>query len=307
MKSTPLVSVLINNYNYAAFLKCAINSALTQTYKNLEVIVVDDGSADSSREILESYAGQIRTILKPNGGQASAFNVGIQACRGEWICMLDSDDYWLQNKVDWVVQTANAHPKANLIYHRVQNVDRDGVPLGIPWPKRVYGGDLAPVVQRSGGWWPYPPTTALSFRRSFLKSIPEVPEIDFRTCADAYLADLAPFLGEVIGIPKVLSDYRQHSNNLYSGRSERMVIERYLLRHGALNRALETLGSTTRVSLEDHFPYQYARYRLGEGDRYKMSVVALKFPWNSVIQKSRGLAGLWLRARPTTPLQEARP
>ncbi len=307
MKSMPFVSVLINNYNYAAFLPCAIESALAQTYENLEVVVVDDGSTDHSREILERYANKIRILLKPNGGQASAFNAGIRACRGEWVCMLDSDDYWLPHKVAWVVQTANAHPQADLIYHRVQNVDRDGNALGLPWPKRVYGGNLAPVVQRSGGWWPYPPTTALSFRRSLLENIPEVPETDFRTCADAYLADLAPFLGEVIGIPKVLSDYRQHSNNLYAGRSERTLIERYRLRNSALNTALKDLHPTIQVSLEDHLPYQHARYRLGQVSRLRMSLSALRFPWNSFTEKSLGLAGLWLRSRPTPSLLEARP
>jgi glycosyltransferase involved in cell wall biosynthesis len=307
MKSSPLVSICINNYNYDTFLRCAINSALSQTYPNLEVIVVDDGSTDRSQEILETYKGQIRTLFKPNGGQASAFNLGIRACRGEWICLLDSDDYWLPNKVEWVMQTANTYPKAEMIYHRIQNVDQDGAALGMSWPKRVYGGNLAPVVQRSGGWWPYPPTTALSFKRSFLEKILDVPESDFRTCADAYLADLAPFMGEVIGIPKALGSYRQHSRNLYAGRSERTQLERYLLRNRALNSALQNLGSTTQVSLDNHLPYQLARYRLGEGNRLKLSLLALQFPWNSAAEKSLGLAGLWLRSRLTTSLREARP
>ena len=89
MNSKPLVTILICNYNYGRFLAEAIESALAQTWKNIEVIVVDDGSTDESREILTKYKGKIRIILKENGGQASAFNAGIAKARGEIVCFLD--------------------------------------------------------------------------------------------------------------------------------------------------------------------------------------------------------------------------
>jgi glycosyltransferase involved in cell wall biosynthesis len=70
----PLVSVIVNNYNYARFLPDAIDSALRQTYGHVEVIVVDDGSTDESRVVIASYGNRIRAVLKRNGGQGSAFN-----------------------------------------------------------------------------------------------------------------------------------------------------------------------------------------------------------------------------------------
>ena len=81
----PLVSILINNYNYADFLDHAIRSALDQarSYEPVEIVVVDDGSTDHSRQIIKSYAGAIVGIFKENGGQASAFNAGVRASRGE--------------------------------------------------------------------------------------------------------------------------------------------------------------------------------------------------------------------------------
>ncbi len=79
----PLASILINNYNYGRFLHEAIDSALSQTYPHTEVIVVDDGSTDNSREIIASYEDQIIPVLKENGGQASALNAGFAASRGE--------------------------------------------------------------------------------------------------------------------------------------------------------------------------------------------------------------------------------
>src|ERR687885_1217665 len=93
-----LVSILICNYNYAQYVKEAIDSALNQTYSNTEVIVIDDGSTDNSREIIASYGDKIIPILKQNSGQASAFNVGFAISKGDIICFLDSDDTFSAEK-----------------------------------------------------------------------------------------------------------------------------------------------------------------------------------------------------------------
>ena len=77
-----LVSIIIDNYNYAQFLPKAIDSALAQTYSHIEIIVVDDGSTDNSKEILEDYKERVQVFQKPNGGQASAFAFGLQQSRG---------------------------------------------------------------------------------------------------------------------------------------------------------------------------------------------------------------------------------
>ncbi len=74
-----LVTILINNYNYGRFLRQAIDSALDQTYTNIEVLVVDDGSTDESRSVIYSYGDRVRAVFKENGGQASTFNAGVAA------------------------------------------------------------------------------------------------------------------------------------------------------------------------------------------------------------------------------------
>src|SRR6266446_10892486 len=89
--SNDLASVIVNNYNYARFLREAIDSALDQTYRNTEVIVVDDGSTDGSREIIASYGDRIIPVLKENGGQNSALNAGFLLSRGNVMLVLDSD------------------------------------------------------------------------------------------------------------------------------------------------------------------------------------------------------------------------
>src|ERR1019366_560992 len=117
--SSPLVSILINNYNYGRFLRDAIDSALSQTYPNTEVIVVDDGSSDDSRDIIATYGERIIPILKHNGGQASAFNAGFAASNGLWIHLLDSDDIFLPNKTGRVQELTAAYSSAGMIAHNV--------------------------------------------------------------------------------------------------------------------------------------------------------------------------------------------
>jgi glycosyltransferase involved in cell wall biosynthesis len=99
MKFNFLVSIIINNYNYGHFVSEAIDSALNQTYSQIEVIVVDDGSTDNSRKIIASYEHRITSILKENGGQASALNAGFAATQGDIICFLDADDIFLIEKL----------------------------------------------------------------------------------------------------------------------------------------------------------------------------------------------------------------
>src|SRR5919199_656326 len=111
-KNQPLVSVLITNYNYEHYLKQAIDSALNQTYPHMEIIVVDDGSTDNSKQVIASYKDKIISVFKENGGQASAMNAGFAISQGEIICSLDADDVWLPTKVEQVVQAACAYPNA---------------------------------------------------------------------------------------------------------------------------------------------------------------------------------------------------
>ena len=85
-----MISIIINNYNYARFLRAAIDSALGQSYQPIEVLVVDDGSTDQSRAIIDSYGDRIRPVLKKNGGQASALNAGFAQSQGDSVIFLDA-------------------------------------------------------------------------------------------------------------------------------------------------------------------------------------------------------------------------
>lgn len=99
-----LVSAIIPTFNRARTIERAVNSVLNQTWKKIEVIVVDDGSTDQTVEILKTYRGKIRVICQKNGGASAARNTGIKAATGEIISFLDSDDEWLPEKTERQVQ-----------------------------------------------------------------------------------------------------------------------------------------------------------------------------------------------------------
>src|SRR6266508_2917548 len=140
-----LVSIIVNNYNYGSFLRDAIDSVLQQTYAFIEVIVVDDGSTDNSREIIHSYGDRIRLIFKENGGQASAFNAGLAQSRGEVIIFLDSDDMLLPDIVARVANVFDANPDVAKVMYRMEFIDTMGVRTNLVQPSShlpMRSGDL---------------------------------------------------------------------------------------------------------------------------------------------------------------------
>jgi glycosyltransferase involved in cell wall biosynthesis len=213
---TALVSILINNYNYAEYLGEAIDSALAQRYGNCEIIVVDDGSTDGSRAIVESYGTCVRAIYKENGGQASAFNVGIAASGGGFILLLDSDDILSPNAVTECVE---AFPRGySRVYFRLQSVDRQGRTLGIATPMNNFQPmDGYPVDCRSVGGMIYwgPPTSGNFFSASILRKILPIPERTYRICADAFVVAKTSMHGPVRSLDKTLGSYRLHGKNAF--------------------------------------------------------------------------------------------
>src|SRR5580692_1260134 len=98
----PKVSVVIPTYNRATKVPVGIKSVLAQTFSDLEVIVVDDGSSDGTGQILSDIFGdRIRYIAQPNQGASVARNRGVEEARGEWVAFLDSDDIWEKDKLEW--------------------------------------------------------------------------------------------------------------------------------------------------------------------------------------------------------------
>lgn len=113
----PRVSVVIPTFNRKAFLKEAIESVLSQTYRDLEVIVVDDGSEDGTAELVTALADKrIRYVWQPNRGPAAARNHGASMAQGELLAFLDSDDLWTPRKLEKQVSFFQDHPEARICY-----------------------------------------------------------------------------------------------------------------------------------------------------------------------------------------------
>ena len=125
----PRVSAIIPAYNAAWCIGRAIDSVLAQTYRNVELIVVDDGSQDDTAAILAGYGDLIRVITKPNGGLSSARNAGIQAAAGDYVAFLDADDWWHPDKLVRQVGLMERRPELVFCSTRTSVQTPDGAPL----------------------------------------------------------------------------------------------------------------------------------------------------------------------------------
>jgi glycosyltransferase involved in cell wall biosynthesis len=125
----PLVSIIIPNYNHARFLGDAIRSVLAQTYRPLEIIVVDDGSTDHSGEVAAGFGDQIRYIYQTNAGLSAARNTGLRAAKGSLIGLLDADDMYEPNFLETLVAALQADPSADGVYCGYRFVDEANRPL----------------------------------------------------------------------------------------------------------------------------------------------------------------------------------
>ncbi|MBE3604162.1 glycosyltransferase [bacterium] len=158
------VSAIIPVYNGAATVADAIRSALAQTFSALEIIVVDDGSTDSTPAVLEQFGDRIRVIRRPNGGISAARNQGAAAAAGEYLAFLDADDLWEPQMVERCAAALDAHPECVMAFANLALVDSDGRDLGA----RLIGSgfDHAPTLEEMlVRLWPIMPS-AVMVRRS---------------------------------------------------------------------------------------------------------------------------------------------
>jgi hypothetical protein len=217
-RSFPFVSVVINNFNYAEFLPEAIESALCQRDVRVEVIVVDDGSADDSRKILRGYGRRLRAVLKENGGQASAFNAGFDASRGDIVIFLDADDGLFPDTAARVSECFRRRPELVKVHYRLEVVDAHARPTGDAIPPAAVPlayGDLRKDVVRSPDDIPYPPTSGNAFASNALRRVLPMPEAEYRSLADVYLSNLVSLLGPVDRLDGLGGFYRVHDRNAH--------------------------------------------------------------------------------------------
>jgi len=209
------VSVCVINYNYAHFLPDAIESALAQDHPNLDVVVIDDGSTDTSLVVARRYTPEVRILRKANGGQGSAVNAAFTAATGDLVFFLDADDMLTPGTVSRAVTAYLADPSIAKIQFEMEIVDADGVAIGrrIPGPRTVFpSGDLSRRVLLERNY-PWPPSSANAYSAEALQTVLPIPELIYRGDTDCYLAETTPLCGPVVSMRHVGALYRWHGAN----------------------------------------------------------------------------------------------
>lgn len=231
----PEISILLNNYNYGQYIGEAIQSVLFQDYPDFELIIVDDGSTDNSREVISSFSDpRIKIVLKNNGGQLSAFNEGFKIASGNIVCFLDSDDMYQQGYLSAVVKQFAQYPDCGCLLGRVEYFgDKTGFD-SLFYPDGFLGAN--PFSTATRHVWKGVPTSACSIRRQILARILPYTENEkyWKTRAD----DILIFGTDLVGANKYCFSsptikYRIHGNNLFYGKTNTSK-EDYVLRKNAL-------------------------------------------------------------------------
>lgn len=267
----PWVSVIINNYNYERFLARAMESVLAQSYPRVELIVVDDGSTDGSRDIIMNYAERLIPVFKENGGQGTAFNSGYEASTGELVLFLDADDCLIPNTLQTVVDLYNADGGQGLakIQFTLEMVDADLKSLGklIPPSLPATQEELFEELLTTWGYRT-PPTSGNVYTREVLEKVMPVPPSYYNYSTDAYLNIQTPFQGRVLSIKEILGKYVYHGANQWLTLGNELSLDKIRNYVEVDERNKELLRSTT-----EKFGYALK----AKDNRYSMRSVMMLF------------------------------
>ncbi|WP_299486065.1 glycosyltransferase [Acaryochloris sp. IP29b_bin.137] len=219
-------SIIINNYNYDAYLASCIKSAIHQTYSTVEVVVVDDGSSDNSRDTIERFGHQVQGVFKDNSGQASALNAGFTACTGDIVCFLDADDLFQKDKVSQIVQCFRQFPEIDWCFHPLAYIDPEGRPH--PYQNQRISSAIwdlrAQIVTAQS--LPYIPTatSGMCFSRRLLEQMLPMPD-ELKITSDNYLKFAALALSKGYFESTPLACQRLHESNAYTNRADQAELK----------------------------------------------------------------------------------
>jgi glycosyltransferase involved in cell wall biosynthesis len=262
----PLVSIIIPNFNYGRYLSFAVDSALGQTYRNIETIVVDDGSTDNSRARIASYGNRVRAIFKTNGGQTSSCNAGYAASRGDIVHFLDADDLLRPEAIDRIVAAMRRGVAA--VQTPVMAIDASGKLLGsiLPLLPPNWTPERIRRTVRRTGIYPHPPTSGNAYARWFLDRILPLSTARVPCGVDGVLNGMAAYHGDVVVLPDPLAYYRFHDANMGAAiKIQPETLKHFLLLSLMRNAVLVLEARRCGVSLEPAIlerDFYFAQYRL---------------------------------------------
>jgi glycosyltransferase involved in cell wall biosynthesis len=203
------VTIVICNYNYERFLGKAIDSALGQDYPATKVLVIDDGSTDGSRALIEAYGSRISSVFKKNGGQVSAYNRAVEEIDTEHVILLDADDELYPSAVSEVMQKFDSGSYVKVQF-RLDVITSSGELTGAHVPHTDAPKECGSLL-RHGWLYPSPPASGNAYLVSALRRLFPMPETpDTRYGADFFTIYGIVLMGRVASISHALGAYRVH-------------------------------------------------------------------------------------------------
>jgi len=206
----PRVSAIIPTYNYARYVAAAVESVLSQSFDDLEIVVVDDGSTDETRETLRHLSTRIRYVPQAHRGLAATRNAGIRVSRGRYLAFLDSDDLWLPDKVSMQVARLDAEPAVGLVYTEA-TLFNDESPTEIPhsfWSDHPSGKILPRLLRHN-----VVPSPTPMVRRELFEQVGPFDE-RLSACEDWDMWIRIAQVSEFSYVDRVLAKYRVHAANM---------------------------------------------------------------------------------------------
>jgi len=264
-----LVSVVIPTYNRADLLPEAIESALKQTYRNIEVIVVDDGSSDDTPEVCGRYGSRIRYVRKENGGIGSALNRGIAEMSGEWFKWLSSDDYLQPEAVELLLRKA-WEENAKIVYGSYRIVDRDRRVVGFhPERNWDYLSFAAHLVRQHVG-----NGSSVLIHKSVFEKVGLFDEhLKAGEDYDLWLRACLVYKFRFKCVTAFILNYRAHEKQLTAQVREQALANRTYIR----NRILKQIKMSDPVFFK-FLEYHLHPHTLGEAVRYVRRLFFMRLP-----------------------------
>ncbi|SEF38991.1 Glycosyltransferase involved in cell wall bisynthesis [Methylobacterium sp. 190mf] len=219
------ISIIIINHNYGEFLAESIRSCLSQNRPPHEIIVVDDGSTDCSRDIIAGFSSLLRPVFHDQRGHVESVNSGFQISSGQICIFLDADDFLHSNCLEIVDE--NWEEGLSKLQYRLDTVDRQGVDQKMPFPS--FSHKLTPdeVFRQSllYGVYPWTVSSGNAYSREFLLELLPIDSVKVYRSPDGYLNKLAPLYGRVKSLDAILGSYRVHGQNAWAQDAKSVKVE----------------------------------------------------------------------------------
>jgi glycosyltransferase involved in cell wall biosynthesis len=289
MPTYPKISVVTTNYNYGHFLEETIDSVLSQNYPNLEYIITDGGSSDSSVEVIKKYESHLAYwISEPDRGQANGINKGFRKCTGEIIAFLNSDDLYQADTLQTVAQCFSQNSEVQWIGSPIDIVDEHG--------KYLKSCPVSPFRRNvnwlEGLWFPQPSSF---WHRDLMEQVGLLDESLYFCFDQEYWARFACAGHQPLILEKPLSVEREHEARKTSNHSEKYLLERLYIAEKYMSCLSAKESREVRDSIR-HFERRLIRqpiYDLADSSRKKaLGMLGSRLLYHSDLLKDRETWGL---------------